>query len=72
MLAVQQPNCSRITVTVHDEVASYLNNKKRRELHRLEDEGQLILQVLGREELHPEHLELDCRSATGDAIPLKI
>ncbi|HAN99189.1 MAG TPA: ribonuclease E, partial [Planctomycetaceae bacterium] len=53
MLAVQQPNCSRITVTVHDEVASYLNNKKRRELHRLEDEGQLVLQVLGREDLHP-------------------
>lgn len=71
MLAVQQPNCARITVTVQDEVASYLNNKKRRELHRLEDEGHLSLQVLGREDLHPEHMELDCRTATNEVIAVK-
>lgn len=71
MLAVQQPNCARITVTVHDEVASYLNNKKRRDLHRLEEEGNLLLQVLGSEELHPEHMDLDCRTATGEALNVK-
>jgi hypothetical protein len=32
MLASQQPNTSRVTVRVNDEVASYLNNRKRREI----------------------------------------
>ena len=39
MLASQQPNIARVTVRVNDEVASYLNNRKRREISRLEDEG---------------------------------
>lgn len=71
MLAVQQPSCARITVRVHDEVAAYLNNKKRRELHRLEDEGNLLIQILGSEGVHPEHMELDCRTATNEVIPVK-
>ena len=36
----QQDVSSQIGVTVHDEVATYLNNKKRREIARLEDEGR--------------------------------
>ncbi len=33
-------------VTVHDEVATYLNNKKRREIAQLEDEGKMAVQVV--------------------------
>ncbi len=33
---------SKVTVTVADDVAAYLNNKKRRELARLEDEGKIV------------------------------
>ena len=32
---------------VNDEVASYLNNKKRRELARIEDENQIWVQIFG-------------------------
>ena len=32
MLASQQPNVARVTVRVNDEVASYLNNRKRRDI----------------------------------------
>ncbi len=38
MLAGQQPNIARVTVRVNDEVASYLNNRKRREITNLEEE----------------------------------
>ena len=69
MLIVQEPACNRVTVRVQDEVASYLNNRKRRELHSLEQEGNLTIQILGSEGLHPEHLELDCRNAKGETIP---
>jgi ribonuclease E len=70
MLASQQPGASRVTVRVNDEVASYLNNKKRKEITRLEDDGGLIVQILGSEGLFPEHLEIDCRDKEGREIQL--
>lgn len=70
MLAAQQPNASRVTVRVNDEVASYLNNKKRREITELEEEGEMTVQILGSEGLYPEHLEVDCRDAEGREISL--
>ena len=72
MLASQQPNTSRVTVRVNDEVASYLNNKKRREITQLEEEGKMTVQILGSEGLFPEHLELDCRDSEGREIKLPI
>ena len=70
MLAGQQPKCVKVTVRVNDEVASYLNNKKRKELAELEEEGGMSVQVLGSEGLYPEHLELDCRDESGNEIKL--
>jgi ribonuclease E len=61
-----------VTVRVNDEVASYLNNKKRKELTRLEDDGKLVVQILGGEELFPEHLEIDCRDQEGREIALPV
>ena len=68
MLASQQPKVSRVTVRVNDEVASYLNNRKRREITNLEEEGGMNVQILGSEGLFPEHLELDCRDQDGREI----
>jgi len=70
MLAGQQPAATRVTVRVNDEVAAYLNNKKRKEITYLEEEGKLAIQILGSESLFPEHLELDCRNAEGREIQL--
>ncbi len=72
MLAGQQPSARRVTVRVNDEVASYLNNKKRREITQLEEEGKMTVQILGSEGLFPEHLELDCRDVEGNEIRLPI
>ncbi len=55
---------------VNDEVASYLNNKKRKEITRLEDEGGLVVQILGSDGLFPEHLEIDCRDKDGREVEL--
>lgn len=68
-LSSQIPRVSRITVRVNDQVASYLNNKKRKEIIRLEDDLNITVQILGSESMYPEHLELDCRDIEGREIP---
>ena len=72
MLASQQPNISRVTVRVNDEVASYLNNRKRKEISLLEEEGRMTVQILGSDGLFPEHLELDCRDHDSREIVLPV
>ena len=70
MLAGQQPSISKVTVRVNEEVASYLNNRKRREITNLEEEGGMSVQINGAENLYPEHLDLDCRDDRGNEIRL--
>ncbi len=68
--ATQQPDVAKITVTVADEVATYLNNRKRRELARLEDENPISVQVFGDESVSPEHLVLECQDSQGREIKI--
>ncbi|MFT7638509.1 MAG: ribonuclease E [Pirellulaceae bacterium] len=70
MLASQLSRASKVTVRVNDEVASYLNNRKRREITRLEEEGNLDVQILGSEGLYPEHLKLECTDEDGREVHL--
>ncbi|MFO0014860.1 MAG: ribonuclease E/G [Planctomycetota bacterium] len=70
MLACQQQGASRIVVRVHENVASYLNNRKRREIIALEESSGVSIQILASETQFPEHLELDCRDKDGGLISL--
>lgn len=71
MLASQHSNICRVTVRVNDDVAAYLNNNKRRELTRFEEEGEMTVQVLGGENLFPEHLDLECTDENGRPVQLQ-
>jgi ribonuclease E len=55
---------------VQTDVAAYLNNKKRREVSALEDEGKMSIQILGTDTMYPEHLELECTDADGREVKL--
>jgi ribonuclease E len=68
ILATQREGVARVTVIVADEVATFLNNKKRRELAKLEDEGSVVIQILGRENISPEHLVFECLDANGREV----
>jgi ribonuclease E len=63
LMAAQTENVARITVQVEEGVAAYLNNKKRRELARIEDEFNVQVIVLGGEGHLPEHMQIDCEDA---------
>lgn len=65
MMAVQTDRVVKVTVTVEEEVATYLNNRKRRELTILEDQNNVEVVILGREGLSPEHLKIECEGADG-------
>ncbi|MBN1851411.1 MAG: Rne/Rng family ribonuclease [Pirellulales bacterium] len=70
LTAAQQRGVVKITVTVEEEVANYLNNKKRREIARLEDDNHLTVLVIGREGLSPEALSIECEDDQGRDIKL--
>ncbi len=70
MLACQQQGASRVVVRVHESVASYLNNRKRREIMGLEESSGVSIQILASETQFPEHLEVDCRDKDGGLITL--
>jgi ribonuclease E len=53
---------------VADDVATYLNNKKRRELSKLEDENNISVQIFGVEGVSPEHLVVECHDTQGREI----
>jgi ribonuclease E len=68
IMCSQLQQVTRISVTVEEEVASYLNNKKRRELVQLEQENNVEVQVVSGEGLSPEYLKIDCVDANGREV----
>ena len=72
LLARQQKNVASVSIKVNDEVASYLNNQKRKDLAQLEIDSNFDIQILGSEFVFPEHLELDCKDANGQSVELVV
>jgi len=70
MLACQQQGSAKVVVRVNENVAAYLNNRKRREIISLEESSGVSIQILGSDSQFPEHLEMDCRDKDGGLIPL--
>jgi ribonuclease E len=68
LLRTHLEQVSKVTVTVEEEVALYLNNKKRRELAKIEDDNTVQIQIISGEGLAPEFLKLDCADANGREV----
>ena len=70
ILACQQQGAAKVLVRVNENVAAYLNNRKRREIISLEESSGVSIQILGGDSQFPEHLEMDCRDKDGGLVPL--
>jgi ribonuclease E len=57
-LAAHREGIHRIQIRVQDDVANYLLNRKRKEVSRLEESGELQVTIIG--VISPEHLEFVC------------
>ena len=63
ILVSQRPQISQVAVTVAGQVADNHNTPKRRELARLENEGNMKVHILDAKGVPPEHLVIECRNA---------
>jgi ribonuclease E len=68
MLASQDSAVALVKLQVHESVAAYLNNRKRREINELEEAGSMTVQIHGSSTVYPEHLELDCQNSDGQTV----
>jgi ribonuclease E len=67
-LAAHREHVHRIEVRVAEDVADYLLNRKRREISRLEESGEIIVQVKGLPGKPPEMLEFTCLDNNGNEV----
>ncbi|MCA9117523.1 MAG: Rne/Rng family ribonuclease [Planctomycetaceae bacterium] len=68
MTSCNVENVSRVVVDIHEKVANYLNNRKRREITRLEETASVSISINARTDVGPEHLTLSCTDATGSTV----
>ena len=57
-----------MTLKVHEDVAAYLNNRKRKEIIGLEESGSMTVQVISSADVYPEYLEIDCNNSEGQSV----
>ena len=68
MTHAQSEQIARIKITVEEEVANYLNNRKRRDLVQLEQDCNVEVLVVSGEGLSPEYLKIDCVDVGGREV----
>src|SRR5262249_21247464 len=67
-LAAHRPNIARVQIKVADEVANYLLNKKRKEIARLEESGEIQVAITGVLGASPETLDFLCYDNNNNEI----
>lgn len=67
-LAAHHAAVERIEVRVTEDVAGYLHNRKRREIVRLEESGEIQVMVHGVHAAPPEFVEFQCLDKNGNEV----
>jgi ribonuclease E len=58
----------KISIEVHDRVAAFLNNRKRKDVTSLEDSYKVHIAIMSRADVSPEHLVIRCTDEGGAEI----
>jgi ribonuclease E len=67
-LAAHRDHVTRVEVRVAEDVADYLLNRKRREISKLEEGGEITVQIKGLPGKPPEMLEFLCVDNNGNEV----
>jgi ribonuclease E len=69
-LATHREEIRRIAISVNSSVATYLSNRKRKEVARFESECNMAIQIGFQENAPAEHLKIECYDANGNEVRL--
>jgi len=69
-LATHRDEIRRVVISVNPNVASYLSNRKRKEIARIEQECQMAIQIGFQDSFAAEHLQIECYDANGNEVRL--
>jgi ribonuclease E len=72
--AASRDKVASITVEVEAEVADIISNKKRRDINRVEEQSDIIINIRARTDVNPNHIMIECKDSSGSTfrIPLPI
>jgi ribonuclease E len=68
MSAASNEDVAKIVIETHDRVANDLNNRKRKEIIKLEDEREVSVAIVSRSDVAPEHLVVSCLDEGGRPV----
>uniref|UniRef100_A0A7C2NXS1 Ribonuclease G n=1 Tax=Schlesneria paludicola TaxID=360056 RepID=A0A7C2NXS1_9PLAN len=68
MTHANHPDVARVTVEVHERVAAFLNNRKRRDITRMEEDYDTIISINALAHVTPEHLKFHCTNEMGNEV----
>jgi ribonuclease E len=72
MVVSQREGIARVTVTAADETVAYLNNKKRRELLRMEDDAHFRVEIVSRKDAPAEFLLIEAFDEQGREVRISV
>ncbi len=67
-LASHREEIRRIAVSVHPHVATYLSNRKRQQIAKLEADSNMTIQIGFAEDAPAEHLKIECYDSNGNEV----
>ena len=70
MSAASNEDVATIVIETHDRVANDLNNRKRKEITRLEDDRDVDVSIVARADVEPEHLSVSCKDENGRPVEI--
>ena len=66
--ASSSDDIATIQVEIHERVANYLNNRKRRQIMGLEEEFNLTVSIKASSDVGPEHVVVQCLDDIGSEL----
>lgn len=67
---INREDVSRIVVEIHEQVADYLNNRKRKDIALYEEQGTVDINIISRTDVSPEHLGFRCLDTGGNEVKI--
>lgn len=68
LTCAHQESVSRIVLELHERVSNYLNNRKRRDLSHIEEQANVVISIISRTDVKPEHLDFRCFDGSNNEV----